>query len=155
MGNNLALNFHHMTTCHISASSPRPPADVFAYLSRFSNAVEWDPGVTFAEDKTPGPPARGSTYRLVAKFLGLSVPLEYRIEEIDSPRRVVLRAENKMIRSTDVIEVSPAPGGGSTVTYEATLTSKGASAILAPLLGSSFRRVCDRAAAGLRAKLAA
>jgi hypothetical protein len=139
----------------MSASSPRPPTDVFAYLARFSNAAEWDPGVTAAEDTTPGPPALGSRYRLIARFLGLSVPLEYRIEEIDAPRRVVLRAENNMVRSTDVIEVSAAPGGGSTVTYEATLTPKGATAVLAPLLGMAFRRVGDRASAGLRTMLAA
>ena len=144
-----------MTTYHMSASSPRLPADVFAYLARFSNTVEWDPGVTAAEDTTPGPPALGSRYRLVARFLGLSVPLEYRIEEIDAPRRVVLRAENTMVRSTDVIEVSPGPGGGSTVTYKATLTPKGASTVLAPLLGMAFRRVGDRAAIGLRNMLAA
>ena len=139
----------------MSVSSPQPQADVFAYLARFSNACHWDPGVSAAEEITPGPPALGSTYRLAVRFLGLTVPLEYRIEEIDTPKRVILRAENAMIRSTDVIEVAPALNGGSTVTYEATLTPKGASAALAPLIGVVFRRIGDRAAAGLRATLAA
>ncbi len=87
--------------------------------------------------------------------LGRRLPLEYRIEEIDPPRRVVLRAENAAIRSTDVIEVSPLAGGGSKVTYEATLRAKGAALVLAPLLGVALRRIGDRAAAGLRAALAA
>ena len=43
--------------------------------------------------------------------LGRRLPLEYRIEEIDRPRRVVLRAQNAAVRSTDVIEVTAAPGG--------------------------------------------
>jgi hypothetical protein len=89
------------------------------------------------------------------RFLGLTVPLEYRIEEFDAPKRVVLRAETTVVRSTDVIEVAPALGGGSTVTYEATLTAKGPSGALAPLIGVVFRRIGDRAAAGLRASLAA
>jgi hypothetical protein len=143
-----------MVTYRTSVSSPRPPADVFAYLARFSNAASWDPGVSGAEEITPAPPAPGSTYRLMVRFLGLTVPLEYRIEEIDSPRRVVLQAENTMVRSTDVIEVAPGPDGGSTVSYEAELTPKGLSVALAPLIGVAFRRIGDRAAAGLRASLA-
>ena len=144
-----------MATYRTSVSSPRPPADVFSYLARFSNAAQWDPGVSAAEEITPGPPAFGSTYRLMVRFLGHTVPLEYRIEEIDPPNRVVLRAENAMFRSTDVIEVAPAPSGGSTVTYEATLTPKGPSRALAPLLGTVFRGIGDRAATGLRSSLAA
>ncbi len=137
----------------MSVPSPRHPADVFEYLARFSNAAYWDPGVSSAEEITPGPPAYGSAYRLVVKFLGLSVPLEYWIEEIDTPKRVALRAENSIIRSTDLIEVAFADGGGSIVTYEATLAPKGASAVLEPLLGAAFRRIGDRASAGLRAAL--
>ncbi len=143
-----------MATYRTSVSSPRRPEDVFRYLARFSNAAQWDPGVSSGEDMTPGAPAKGSTYRLVVRFLGLSVPLQYRIEEIDAPKRVVLQAENFMARSGDVIEVSPAPGDGSAVTYEATLTMKGPFAVLAPLVGVAFRRIGDRAAHGLRAALA-
>jgi hypothetical protein len=143
-----------MATYRMSVSSPRPPADVFAYMARFSNAALWDPGVAAAEDFTAGPPAFGSTYRLQVRFLGLTVPLEYRIEEIDAPKRVVLQAENSQFRSTDRIEVAEASDGGSTVAYEATLTPKGIAAAFSPLMGVVFRRIGDRAAVGLRAALA-
>jgi len=143
-----------MATYRTSVSSPKSPADVFSYLARFSNAAHWDPGVSAAEDITPGPPAFGSTYRLMVRFLGLTVPLEYRIEEIDAPTRVVLQAENSQFRSTDRIEVAEASDGGSTVTYEATLTPKGIAAAFSPLMGVVFRRIGDRAAVGLRAALA-
>jgi hypothetical protein len=143
-----------VVTYRTSVSSERSPADVFAYLARFSNAAAWDPGVASAEDTTAGPPAPGSTYRLMVKFLGGTVPLDYRIEEIDPPQRVVLRAENAAMRSTDVIEVRPTPDGGSTVTYVASLTPKGVAAGLAPILAVVFRRIGARAAAGLRTALA-
>jgi hypothetical protein len=143
-----------VTTYRTSAFSPRSPAAVFASLARFSHAAQWDPGVLSAVDMTPGPPALGSAYRLMTRYLGRSLALDYRIEEIDPPRRVVLGAENAMIRSTDVIEVAEAPGGGATVTYEATLTMKGLSALLSPLVAMVFRRIGDRAATGLRAWLA-
>jgi hypothetical protein len=60
-----------------------------------------------------------------------------------------------MVRSTDVIEVAPAAGGGASLTYSATLRPRGASVLMAPLISLLFRRIGDRAAAGLRAKLAA
>ena len=90
-------------------------------MARFSNAAEWDPGVTEATEADPGPPTLGSTYRLMVRAFGRSLPLDYRICEFDRPHRVVLSAANSMVRSTDVIQVSAGPEGGSTLTYDATL----------------------------------
>ncbi len=143
-----------MATYRTSFTSPLKAADVFGYVARFSNAAEWDPGVLEAQDLGRGVPRRGSTYRLVVSFLGRPVPLEYEIVEIDPPRRVVLRAQNGLVRSTDVIEVAPSVGGGSRLTYSATLRPRGMAALMAPVIGVMFRRIGDRAAAGLRAKLA-
>ncbi|HUY65393.1 MAG TPA: SRPBCC family protein [Acidimicrobiales bacterium] len=144
-----------MATYLARVTSPRPPAEVFDYMARFSNAAEWDPGVTRATEADPGAPTLGSTYRLTVRSFGRAVPLEYRISEFDRPHRVVLSAENAMVRSTDVIEVAAAPGGGSTLTYTATLELKGVAALFTPLLGLSFRRIGDRAIVGLGAALAA
>jgi uncharacterized protein YndB with AHSA1/START domain len=143
-----------MPTFDTTATSPRAPKEVFAYLAHFSNAARWDPGVVSARETTPGEPRQGSRYRLEVLFFGLRSSLEYRIEEIDAPHRVVLQAENSVFRSTDVIEVSSAPGGGSTVTYHATLRPKGPFAVFSPLVALAFRRVCRRAATGLRVTLA-
>jgi hypothetical protein len=110
--------------------------------------------VVEAEEQVAGPPRLGSTYRLVVQFLGRRFPLVYEVAEIDVPTRVVLRAENGMVRSTDVIEVAPGPDGGAEVTYSATLTPKGVSALAAPLLGAAFRRTGDRATSSLRRLLA-
>jgi uncharacterized protein YndB with AHSA1/START domain len=144
-----------MATYRARVTSPRPPAEVFDYMARFSNAAEWDPGVTEATEVDPGVPTLGSTYRLMVRAFGRAVPFEYRIAEFDRPHRVVLSAENSIVRSTDVIEVSAGPGGGSTLIYDATLGLKGAAALFTPLLGLSFRRIGDRAIVGLRTALAA
>ena len=144
-----------MVTYRARVTSPWPPTEVFDYMARFSNAAEWDPGVTEAVEVDPGAPVLGSTYRLMVRAFGRGVPLEYRIAEFDRPHRVVLSAQNSMVRSTDVIEVSAGPGGGSTLIYHATLGLTGVSALFTPLLGLSFRRIGDRAIVGLRAALAA
>jgi hypothetical protein len=144
-----------MATYRARVTSPRPPVEVFDYMARFSNAAGWDPGVTEATDVDPGAPTLGSTYRLVVRVFGRPVPLEYHIAEFDRPYRVVLSAENSMVCSTDVIEVSVGPGTGSTVTYDATLGLKGVAALFTPLLGFPLRRIGDRAIVGLHAALAA
>ncbi len=144
-----------MATYRARVTSPRPPAEVFDYLARFSNAAEWDPGVTGAAEAEPGAPGLGSTYRLEVRVFGRAVPLSYRIDDFDRPHRVVLSAENSMVRSTDVIEVAPEPGGGSVLTYEATLGLKGGAVLFTPFLNLSFRRIGNRAVVGLRTALAA
>ena len=54
----------------------------FAYLSRFDRAAEWDPGVEAGEMVTPEPVGVGSRFRLVARFLGRRIPLDYEIVEL-------------------------------------------------------------------------
>ncbi len=144
-----------MATYRARVTSRWPPAEVFDYMARFSNAARWDPGVAEATEDDPGATGLGATYRLVVRNYGRSIPLNYRIEEYERPHRVVLRAENALVRSTDVIEVVPDPQGGSILTYHATLELKGGAVLFTPLLGLSFRRIGDRAAAGLRRALAA
>jgi hypothetical protein len=133
--------------------TPRHADDVFAYMARFSNAAEWDPGVISAEDLSGGEPALGSTYRLVVAFGGRSLPLDYRICEFDPPQRVVLVAENAYISSRDSIELA-ATANGTMLTYRAVLSAKGLFRLATPLLALGFKKTGDRAAKGLQSTLA-
>ena len=142
-----------MTTYRTEIGSPRDRDEVFEYLATFSNAVEWDPGVTEAEPLTPGPPDVGSVYRLRVRVAGRDVPLDYRVVAIDRPTRVVLRAEQSGMVSTDTIMVERA-GAGSQVSYVAVLESSGVLRLAAPLVARSFRKMADRGADGLRRALA-
>ena len=58
-----------MTRYKATVDTPRPPDEVFAYLSDFSTTAEWDPGVLEAERLGDAPVAEGSEFRLVADFL--------------------------------------------------------------------------------------
>ena len=130
-----------------------PAEEVFAYLSDFSNTEEWDPGTVRAARVDDGPIGEGSEFRLVAAFLGRKSTIGYRVIEYDPPRIVSLRGENSTVVSLDRITVTSA-GGGSRVTYDANLTLKGLLKHADPLLGLVFRRLGDRALAGMRAALA-
>lgn len=137
-----------------TVTSPRPAREVFDYLANFSSTAEWDPGVSEAWPLTGEPLRLGARFRVVAGFLGRQVPLEYRTVAIDQPRSVVLRAESRTVVSEDTITVGELPDSGTVVTYDAQLRLRGPLRIADPLLGVLFRRIGDRAKAGLAEALA-
>lgn len=141
-----------MATYTATLATKRPLAEVFDYLSDFSTTAEWDPGVLEAERMDDAPIAVGSEFLIVAEFLGRRNSLIYRVLEFDPPNSVTLRGASSTVVSLDRITFD-AWGGGTRVTYEADLKLKGPLRLADPLLGLAFRRVGDRALAGMRTTL--
>ena len=121
--------------------------DAFAYMADLHHFAEWDPGVrkvTQVEGDGPGLDAvfdvtlsgrRGTTLR-------------YRTVEYAAPGGLLVVADTSMLRSTDRITVR-ADGDATAVTYDADLSLKGPLRLAGPLMALVFRRIGDRAAAGL------
>ncbi len=130
-----------------------PPAEAFAYLARFSNAAQWDPGVSRAEMVTPEPVGVGSTFELDVRAMGRDLPFRYEVIEHEPPTRVTLRAERHPFVSVDTIVVAPLDAG-CTLTYDADLRLVGLFRVFSPLLDLAFRRIGDRAIEGLRTAFA-
>jgi hypothetical protein len=142
-----------MASYRTTVQSTKSPEAAFDYVAQFANAKEWDPGVVEGDNLSGHPIGPGSRFRLVSRFLGRRVPLEYRITSFERPQRVVLEADERMVRSIDEIRFV-AVDGGSRVSYQADLRLKGAlGRLMDPLLALAFRRIGDRAASGLRAAL--
>ena len=131
-----------------SVRSPKTPDEAFAYMADFRNLVEWDPGVSSSTLADGDEPGMGAAYRVAAS----GAMLTYRTIEFDPPKRMVVEADNRRLRSYDVIEVVE-HGDGSLVTYDATLTMKGLFAPANLILGLFFRRIGDKAAAGMERAL--
>jgi carbon monoxide dehydrogenase subunit G len=140
---------HYRATIDIQ----QPREDVFAYLSDFSTAREWDPGVVEAERLNGQAVGQGTEFRLVAEFLGRKNELTYRILEYDPPHAVTFLGENATVVSRDRITFEKI-AEGTRVTYDADLALKGLLRIADPALGLAFNRVGDRALAGLLRTLA-
>ena len=138
----------HYSTTFVTQT---PVERAFEYLSRFSSAVEWDPGVVASRDLTPDPVGVGSAFEIVSSFLGRRVPLRYEIIDFDAPHLVRLRAQNSTVRSVDTITFAETSEGATTVTYDAQLTPVGLARVLSPVFGLMLTRIGDRAADGLRA----
>jgi dehydrogenase/reductase SDR family member 12 len=135
-------------------TTSRSPDEVFEYLADFSRVADWDPGVERAYPVNSGGVRRGARFKVIARFLGREVPLTYRTVELDRPNRVVVHADNGRVVSHDAITLQAAPGGGTVVTYDAELRLKGPLRIAELPMRLLFRRIGDRARAGLEEVLA-
>ena len=62
------------------------PDDAFAYMADFSNARHWDPSVDEASRSDSGAPGEGSTFDLVVRFGGRSIPMRYETLSYEEPR---------------------------------------------------------------------
>jgi hypothetical protein len=143
-----------MARFRTTISSKRSVEATFDYLADFASAAEWDPATVAAERLDDGPPAVGSRFRLTERFLGRTLVMEYRIVELDRPRRVVLEAELPAVRSVDRITVV-AEGDGALLTYDAELAPRtGLAKLLDPVTRLAFKRMASGGADGLRRELA-
>lgn len=118
--------------------------DSFGYLSDFSSAAEWDPGVQSARRVDEGEVGVGSAFDLTVRVAGRPTVLRYVVTEIEPGRRVTFLASTRRMVSRDTLSFEPR-GAGSSVTYDAHLSLTGWAALATPLLTVAFRRIGDRA----------
>jgi hypothetical protein len=125
------------------------PEAAFDFVANLSNLKEWDPGVSSSKFHDGTEPGVGTSYDVKAS----GADLLYETLEYERPSRTVVEAKGSLLRVYDVIEVSPGPDGGSSVTYDATVTLNGPLGLLDPFLGLFFNRIGDKAAGGLKKAL--
>jgi uncharacterized protein YndB with AHSA1/START domain len=131
----------------------RPVAEVFAYLSDFTNTEEWDSG-TVRTTRVSGAGGVGTTYHNVSRFLGRSTELTYVVTDSEPPVLLRLRGQNNTVVARDTMSLVETPTGGTELTYRAEFEFKGLARVVAPLAAPAFRRLGDEAERGLRAALA-
>jgi hypothetical protein len=132
--------------------SPMPAAEVFAYLAGFDSIREWDPSVASARRLDEGDVRLGSAFEVVVRQGKRELPLRYEVVRFEPGSAVALEAPSRWFRSYDVITVTGREGG-SHLRYDATLELRGLAKLAAPLVGRSFRKIGNDAAAGLRRAL--
>jgi carbon monoxide dehydrogenase subunit G len=134
-----------------SVKTARPQDEVFAYMADLRNFAQWDPGVR-AVVQISGDGGGPQTVFDVTVSGIRDATLRYRTVEYEEPDIVLVVAESATLVSTDRITVRR-DGDATIVTYDADLRLKGVLRIAAPVLALIFRRIGDRAAAGLRRAL--
>ena len=135
--------------------TPQSPAEAFAYMADLNNFAKWDPGVDRVVQVKGEGGGPGAAFDVDVKAFGRSVTLRYDTITYEAPSSVVAFAESSVLTSRDTITVkADDAGSGSIVTYDAVLKLKGLLALADPLLRRSFKKIGDRAGAGLVAALA-
>lgn len=125
----------------------RSVAEAFAYMADLRNFAEWDPGVRNVV-QVDGDGAGPDAVFDVTLSGRRRTTLRYRTVEYAEPGELLVVADTPLLRSTDRITVR-ADGDPTLVTYDADLSLKGPLRLAAPLAAVAFRRIGDRAAAGL------
>ena len=138
-----------MARYHTEQPFTGPAARAFEYLADFTTVAEWDPGIVESTRLDGGPLGVGSRFRVVSQSGSRRIPFVYEVVAYDPPRSITLVGDSRRLHSVDEITVRQGDGG-STVCYDADLTLRGPLRFLSPLLGLPFRKIGDRAAAGMR-----
>jgi carbon monoxide dehydrogenase subunit G len=128
--------------------SPMNPAQAFDYMADVRNFVDWDPGVLGVTQVTGDGATATAVYDVEVKGVVGATTLRYATTDYEPPTRVQIEARGRLLTSIDRIDVR-SEGDGCLVTYDADLRLNGALRVLNPVLALAFRRIGDRAAAGL------
>ncbi len=131
---------------------PASPEVAWAYVSDFTTAAEWDPGIASSVKTSEGPLAVGTTYVVEAVFRDRIVPFEYEVTELEPSTRLVLTGTGAKAVSVDTIVFEPA-GTGTRILYEADFGMTGLFRLTEPFLRGTFRELAREALAGLESEL--
>ena len=145
-----------MITVRRTVAVAKPAPAVFAYLSNFATAVEWDPGTVSCrriKDGSPEPTGLGAEYENVSRFKGRETTLLYRVERFEPGRTIALRGRNKTVTSVDTISLVE-DGGSTEGGYLAEFSFNGGARFAEPLLRKSLEKLGDDAEQSLRTALA-
>jgi hypothetical protein len=140
-----------MLSAHRSVTTTSAPDVVFAYLSDFTHAEEWDPG-TVECARVEGDGGVGSRYRNVSSFLGRKTELVYVAEELDPPTFVHFAGRNEQFEGHDRIRLE-ASGTGTRVTYDAEFSFSGASRVAIPVVALYLPVLANKTVASLKRSL--
>jgi dehydrogenase/reductase SDR family member 12 len=130
----------------------RPIDEVFAYVSDFGNAAQWDSGVAESRKAGAGPVGVGTTFKLRVRFGPRSIPMDYAIRELDRPRRVLLEGKSDSVHALDDIGFVATPRG-TRITYTAEISLFGVLRAIEPFLKGALDRVGKNAVRGLQSAL--
>lgn len=137
-----------MATYTTTIRTERTADDVFTYMSDLLNFAEWDPGTKGVAQVGGSGPGLDSAYDVTVSVPGRDMVLTYRVVQFDRPNAVKARAESKTLISEDLITIA-ADGDATLMTYSADLRLKGLLRVADFGLSLAFKRIGDKAAAGL------
>ncbi len=114
--------------------------------------ADWDPGVRHVNQTSGAAGGADAVFDVTVAAVPKDLVLTYRTVDFDSPRSLLVVAKSRVFISEDRVRVTP-NGSGCTVEYDAQLRLNGPFHLFDLALRPVFKRIGDRAAAGLRTAL--
>lgn len=111
---------------------PKPPQEVFDYISDPNHLPEWDSAIVESQQIDDGPVKVGTRTKGKSKILGRRFDWSTEVTEFDPPRRVVSRGEGDL--KFTVIHITEPEGDGTRFTARVEADSG---------LGGIFGKVAD------------
>lgn len=113
-----------MFTLEVSIEVARNPAEVFAFLSEFTNDAKWQGELVRVEKTSDGPVGMGSKGVYVSKFLGKEMKNDVEVTIFDAPHRFGLKTTSGPIQF-ETISILEAAGSGTRIKMTATAEAGG------------------------------
>ncbi|GAB2663953.1 SRPBCC family protein [Gordonia jinhuaensis] len=127
--------------------------EVVAYLRDFAHTEAWDPGTVSCSQVGDGPIVKGTQWHNTSKFLVFTTELTYTLT-VDEPDHLVFTGVNKTATTSDDLSFAPDPaGGGTRITYHASVEFNGAAKLGEPIAALAFKKLADETQHQLTATL--
>lgn len=131
---------------------PVPVEQAFAYVSDFTTAAQWDPGITRSR-RVGGGGGVGTTYAVDAEFRGKSIPFTYVVTAFEQNSSIALHGKGAKAVSDDTITFAELPDGGTRITYEAEIRLTGILRLAERFIETTVSEMGAKALAGLQEAL--
>ena len=95
---------------------PRPPQQVFNFVSKYENIPVWDSSVVHAETIGGGPVQLGTRGKGTSKVVGKKFDWIAEVAEFESPDRLVIRSVDSQLEFTITNTMKP-EGDGTRLTF--------------------------------------
>ncbi|GED96294.1 SRPBCC family protein [Gordonia crocea] len=136
-----------MITMERTVTTAASPDAVFAYLSDFTTAAQWDPNAVEVV-RTTGDGGVGTVYRVTSKFAGRTTELDYCVVDLEQTSLIRLVGEKKSITAVDTITIG-SDDAGTHVTYAVEFSFHGPLRLAEPLLKFAVADLFKSGAIGL------
>lgn len=117
-----------------SVEISRSPEDVFAYVTDFSRATEWQENLVSMEVEGEGPVVVGSRVQMTRRLGKGERTMATEVTEHDPPRTFGFRGIDGPIRAIGKGTVEPVGDGGTRFTMELDFEGHGIGMVLIPLM---------------------
>ena len=127
------------TNIHIN----RPPADLFSFISNFTNNPKWQGGMVEAWYTTDPPLRTGSTWSQVVRFLGRRIESTFEVIEYQ-PGRLIKATTIKSLFPITVTRIVEPENDGSRMTAIVEGDVPGLFKLAEPLLTKQIKKRVER-----------